>query len=79
MDEVSDFIEQVFSHGYYCLLGIDFKASTKHKKSEIRPLVEEIEGKLKSNFTHVEILSITPYSKYGSPVVKFRTKSTPNN
>lgn len=54
VEENSALIENVFSHSHYCLLGVDFKAYTNHKKSEIRPLVEEIEVELKSNFTDIE-------------------------
>ena len=55
VEENSALIEIFFSKSHYCLLGIDFKAYTNHKKSAIRPLVEEIAAEIKSNFTDIKI------------------------
>lgn len=55
LDEDLVSIQHIFSYSHFCILGIDIKAYTNHKKGRIQPLVEEIEEKLKSNFTQVII------------------------
>lgn len=55
LDEDSALIGNIFTHSHFCLLGIDIRAHTNHKKSVIRPLIEEIEGRVKSDFAHIEI------------------------
>ncbi|KAA0965596.1 response regulator transcription factor [Sporosarcina sp. ANT_H38] len=55
LDEDPGLIGNIFTHSHFCLLGIDIRAHTNHKKSMIRPLIEEIEERVKSDFTHIEI------------------------
>jgi len=55
LDEDYTLVEGFFSHSHYCLLGIDYKGNINHKKSKSPLLIEEIEGKFRSNFTHIEI------------------------
>jgi len=55
LDEDYALVEDFFSHSHFCLLGIDYKGYTNHKKSKIPLLIEEIEGNFRSNFTHIEI------------------------
>ncbi|WP_313892307.1 response regulator transcription factor [Psychrobacillus sp.] len=62
LDEDSMVNETIFSHSHFCLLGIDLKAHINHKKIEIRALVDEIEGRVRSNFTHIEIYRL-PFSQ----------------
>ncbi|AMQ06230.1 hypothetical protein [Sporosarcina psychrophila] len=55
LDEDPGLIRNIFSHSHFCLLGIDIRAHINHKKSVIWPLIVEIEGRVKSDFTHIEI------------------------
>lgn len=55
INEESAFIGDIFTHSHFCILGIDIKTHTTNKKSVTRPLIEEIERRVKSDFTHIEI------------------------
>ena len=79
LDEDYALIEDFFSHSHYCLLGIDNKGYTNQKKSKIPLMIEEIEGRFRNNFTHIEIHRLPTVQKHYSSLIQFPTKSITNH